>query len=97
MLLSLTEQIQVLKDELEENVFYQTYAKAALSKLPKLTRANVDYAVNEMEERGYVFDKKPAGNTVKYAMSIQNIIDIYEQRGVAKYRDRFKSFHYFCW
>ena len=91
MLLSLTEQIQVLKDELEENVFYQTYAKAALSKLPKLTRANVDYAVNEMEERGYVFDKKPAGSTVKYAMSIQNIIDIYEQRGVAKYRDRFKK------
>ena len=67
-------------------MFYQTYAKAALSKLPKLTRASVDYAVNEMEENGYVFDKKNAGSTYKYAMSIQNIIDIYSHRGVAKYR-----------
>jgi len=91
MLFSLTEQIQVLKEELQENVFYQTYAKAALSKLPKLTRASVDYAVNEMEENGYVFDKKNAGSTYKYAMSIQNIIDIYSHRGVAKYRDRFKK------
>lgn len=91
MLFSLTEQIQVLKEELQENVFYQTYAKAALSKLPKLTRASVDYAVNEMEENGYVFDKKNAGSTYKYAMSIQNIIDIYNYRGVAKYRDRFKK------
>lgn len=91
MLFSLTEQIQVLKEELQENVFYQTYAKAALSKLPKLTRASVDYAVNEMEENGYVFDKKNAGSTYKYAMSIQNIIDIYNHRGVAKYRDRFNK------
>lgn len=96
MLFSLTEQIQVLKEELHENVFYQTYAKAALSKLPKLTRASVDYAVNEMEENGYVFDKKNAGTTYKYSMSIQNIIDIYNHRGVTKYRDRFdKAFTIF--
>ena len=37
MLFSLTEQIQVQKDELQENQYYQLYAKAALSKLPKLT------------------------------------------------------------
>lgn len=88
MLLSLTEQIQAQKQELHENTYYQVYAKAALAKLPKLTRASVDYAVNEMEESGYQFDKRAAGSSVKYAMSIQNIIDIYHHRGVAKYRDR---------
>lgn len=91
MLFSLTEQIQSQKEELQENAFYQLYAKAALSKLPKLTRASVDYAVNEMEEDGYVFDKRPAGSSIKYAMSIQNIIDIYHHRGVPKYRDRYSQ------
>ncbi|SMG61616.1 AAA family ATPase [Cedecea sp. NFIX57] len=88
MLLGLTEQIQNQKEELQENTYFQVYAKAALSRLPKLTRANVDYAVNEMEEQGYVFDKRQAGTSTKYAMSIQNIIDIYHHRGVPKYRDR---------
>ncbi|WP_130835828.1 AAA family ATPase [[Erwinia] mediterraneensis] len=88
MLFSLTEQIQAQKEELKENTYYQIYAKAAVAKLPKLTRASVDYAVNEMEESGYVFDKRPAGTSTKYAMSIQNIIDIYHHRGVPKYRDR---------
>lgn len=88
MLIGLTEQIRAQKEELKENVYYQVYAKAALAKLPKLTRANVDYAVSEMEGNGYVFDKRPAGTSLKYAMSIQNIIDIYHQRGVPKYRDR---------
>ncbi|QOI57943.1 AAA family ATPase [Rouxiella badensis] len=91
MLLSLTEQIQAQKEELSETSFYQTYAKAALSKLPKLTRANVDYAVSEMEASGYEFDKKAAGSAIKYAMSLQNIIDIYHHRGVPKYRDRHKQ------
>ncbi len=91
MLFSLTEQIQSQKEELQENKFYQVYAKAALARLPRLTRASVDYAVNEMEESGYVFDKRPAGSSTKYAMSIQNIIDIYHHRGVPKYRDRYPS------
>lgn len=91
MLNVLTEQVQLQKDELHANEFYQVYAKAALAKLPLLTRANVDYAVSEMEEKGYVFDKRPAGSSTKYAMSIQNIIDIYEHRGVPKYRDRYSE------
>lgn len=88
MLTALTEQIRSQKQELHEDVYFQVYAKAALSRLPKLTRANVDYAVSEMEENGYVFDKRSAGSSTKYAMNIQNIIDIYHQRGVPKYRDR---------
>lgn len=88
MLTALTDQIQTQKQELHEDVYFQVYAKAALSKLPKLTRANVDYAVSEMEDNGYVFDKRSAGSSTKYAMTLQNIIDIYQHRGVPKYRDR---------
>ncbi|CAO95027.1 AAA family ATPase [Erwinia tasmaniensis] len=88
MLTALTEQIRAQKQELHEDVYFQVYAKAALSKLPKLTRANVDYAVSEMEENGYKFDKRSAGSSTKYAMNLQNIIDIYHHRGVPKYRDR---------
>jgi len=88
MLTSLTDHIQTQKEELQENRYFQVYAKAALAKLPKLTRANVDYAVSEMEENGYVFEKRAAGSSTKYAMTIQNIIDIYQHRGVPKYRDR---------
>lgn len=89
MLTSLTEHIQAQKEELKENSYFQVYAKAALAKLPKLTRANVDYAVSEMEESGYIFDKRAAGSSTKYAMTIQNIVDIYQHRGVPKYRDRY--------
>lgn len=88
MLTALTDQIQSQKQEMHEDVYFQVYAKAALSKLPKLTRASVDYAVSEMEENGYVFEKRSAGSSTKYAMSIQNIIDIYRHRGVPRYRDR---------
>lgn len=89
MLHSLSEQIQQQKAELKGDTFYQVYAKAALSKLPKLTRANVDYAVSEMEAQGYSFEKRAAGSSQKYALTIQNIIDIYHHRGVPKYRDRY--------
>lgn len=89
MLRLLTEQIQKQKEELDVSTFYQVYAKAAVAKLPKLTRASVDYAVNEMEEYGYIFDKRAAGSAQKYAMSLQNIIDIYHHRGEPKYRQRY--------
>ncbi|WP_058914471.1 AAA family ATPase [Entomohabitans teleogrylli] len=91
MLTTLTRQIMEQKDELQEHTYYQVYAKAALAKLPKLTRASVDYAVSEMEELGYVFEKRAAGSSTKYAMSVQNIIDLYQHRGVPKYRDRHKE------
>lgn len=91
LLQSLTEQVQSQKEELNETSYYQVYSKAAVAKLPKLTRASVDYAVNEMESMGYQFEKRQAGSSLKYAMTIQNIIDIYHHRGVPKYRDRYSE------
>lgn len=91
MLHSLTNQIQKQKNELCNDIFHQTYSKAALSKLPKLTRASVDYAINEMESQGYIFEKRNAGSTQKYALTLRNIADIYNFRGVPKYRERHKE------
>lgn len=89
MLSSLSEQINAQKEELDEKEYHQTYSKAALTKLPNLTKALVDKTVAEMEQDGYLFEKKQAGTAEKYALSIQNIIDIYAHRQVPKYRDRY--------
>ncbi|EUD04106.1 plasmid partition protein A [Providencia alcalifaciens RIMD 1656011] len=91
LLQSLTTQIQSQKEELNETTYYQVFSKAAVAKLPKLTRASVDYAVNEMEALGYEFEKRQAGTSSKYAMTIQNIVDIYHHRGIPKYRDRYSE------
>ncbi|SFN70967.1 Cellulose biosynthesis protein BcsQ [Izhakiella capsodis] len=91
LLISLNDSISQQKNELEQNVFYLEYSKASLYKLPKLSKGSVEYAVTEMEAAGYVFKKKPSGNTMKYAMTIQNVIDLYFHRKVPKYRDRFKQ------
>ncbi|EFX5464055.1 ParA family protein, partial [Shigella sonnei] len=91
MLLALTKQIQEQKQEFQADVFYQVYSKSAVAKLPKLTRASVDGAVGEMEAQGYQFEKRPAGTATKYALTIQNIIDIYAHRGIPKYRDRYSE------
>ena len=88
MLSSLTEQIKQQKEELDSDTYYQVYSKAAVAKLPKLTKAIVDKTVGEMEETGYVFEKRKAGSSEKYAMSIQNIVDIYHHRDVPKYRNK---------
>lgn len=89
LLTSLSENIRQQKEELKLTEFYQEYSKAALYKLPKLSKGSVEYAVAEMEAGGYIFKKKPSGNTMKYAMTIQNVIDLYFHRKVPKYRDRF--------
>lgn len=83
------ETIQQQKLELQLNEFYHEYSKSSLYKLPKLSKGSVEYAVQEMEAKGYLFKKKPSGNTMKYAMTIQNVIDLYFHRKVPKYRDRF--------
>ena len=96
LLTSWSESIRQQKEELKLTEFYQEYSKAALYKLPKLSKGSVEYAVAEMEAGGYIFKKKPSGNTMKYAMTIQNVIDLYNHRKVPKYRDRFdKAFTIF--
>lgn len=88
MLSLLTEQINEQKEEFGTEHFHQSFSKATVAKLPKLSKAIVDKTVSEMEETGYQFCKRKAGSTQVYAMSIQNIIDIYRHRQIAPYRER---------
>ena len=88
MLAALTEQINSQKRELQATTFHQTYSKSAVAKLPNLSRAILDKTVSEMEAEGYVFTRRQAGSTKVYAMTIQNITDIYSHRRVPRYRDR---------
>lgn len=89
MLTNLTEDIRLSKEEFHSDQYFQTYTKASLYKLPKLTRAIVDKTVATMESEGYVFNKRQAGSAEIYAMTIQNVIDIYEYRKIPKLRSRF--------
>ncbi|MCL1127772.1 AAA family ATPase [Shewanella surugensis] len=88
LLTSLTEEIEAQKREFNTDSYFQTYSKAAVAKLPHLSKAVVDKAVGEMEDAGYQFGKRKAGNTEKYAMTISDIVSIYEHRKVKKYRDK---------
>ena len=91
LLTSLTEQIRQQKEEFSTTKYYQVYSKASVAKLPKLTKAIVDKTVSEMESTNYRFEKRKAGSSEKYAMSIQNIVDIYTHRKVNKYRHKRQS------
>lgn len=89
MLSSLSADIKNQREEFKQDQFYLVFSKASVAKLPGLTRAIVDKAMSEMEANGYVFAKRPAGSTEKYALTIENIVDIYAHRKILKYRDRF--------
>lgn len=91
MLKELTLQIKSAKTELAADSYFQTYSKAAVSKLPLLSKAIVDKTVSEMEQEGYRFQKISAGTAKKYAMTIDNIVDIYAHRGIGKYRDKYQE------
>ena len=91
MLTALTTQINEQKAEFHENEYYKRFSKATVGRLPKLSRAIVDKAVNEMESDGYEFQRRSAGSSSVYNMTIDNIIDIYRHRGVPSYRERYSE------
>ena len=84
---------EINKQKMEHNAdtFYLTYARNALSTLPKLSRKTVETAMQEMETAGYIFTKKQSGSTLKYVLTTENIIDIYHHRGEQRYRDRYQE------
>ncbi|KGT87109.1 chromosome partitioning protein ParA [Erwinia typographi] len=90
--------LQVMSRDIEEQRkefnltdYHQTYTRNAVAKLPKLSRRIVEQSMKEMDERGYEFNKKQIGNVEQYALTIQNVIDIYNHRKIPKYRDIHKD------
>lgn len=88
MLSALTAQINEQKEDLSVTDYQKTYSKAMVGRLPKLSRAIVDKTVAEMEAAGYTFERKATGSSSVYAMTVENVVDIYQQRAIPRYRDR---------
>ncbi|NEK83773.1 MAG: ParA family protein [Pantoea ananatis] len=87
MLRSMSDDISVRRNEFGLDQYYQTFTRNSVANLPKLSRRAVEQAIEEMESQGHVFGKKDAGNTRHYALTIQDVVDIYAHRKVPKYRD----------
>ncbi len=87
----MSQDIEDQRKEFNQTEYYQTFTRNAVAKLPKLSRRIVEQAIKEMEDDGYQFNKKQVGNVEQYALTIQNVIDIYAHRKIPKYRDIHKS------
>ncbi|MCE0491897.1 AAA family ATPase [Pantoea sp. Mb-10] len=87
MLRSMSDDISDRRSEFGLNQYYQTFTRNSVANLPKLSRRAVEQAIEEMEQQGHVFGKKDAGNARHYALTIQDVVDIYAHRKVPKYRD----------
>lgn len=86
MLRSMSDDIIDKRHEFGLNRYYQTYTRNSVANLPRLSRRSVEQAIEEMEANGHEFGKKDAGNSRHYALTVQDIIDIYAHRKVPKYR-----------
>jgi len=91
MLHGLSNHIEKQRYEFNQNGYYQTFSRNAVSSMPQLSKHAVVAAIHEMEANGYVFGKRQTGSTSQYALSIQNVIDIYQHRKLPKYRDKHSS------
>ncbi len=91
MLHGLSNHIEQQRQEFNQTGFYQTFSRNAVANMPLLSKHAVVAAIGDMEEKGYLFGKKQTGSTSQYALSLQNVIDIYHHRKVPKYRDRHKG------
>ncbi|MEN4659530.1 AAA family ATPase [Pantoea agglomerans] len=88
MLHGLSNHIEQQRQEFNQTGFYQTFSRNAVANMPLLSKHAVVAAIGDMEAAGYQFGKKQTGSTSQYALTIQNVVDIYQHRKVPKYRDR---------
>ncbi|EBG2148451.1 ParA family protein [Salmonella enterica] len=88
LLKAYTRQITSIREGADQTQYKQTYSRNAVSKLPLLSRRMVDVSIKALEASGYKFETKTVGNTEQYALTISDIIKIYEHNSIAKYRDK---------
>lgn len=91
LLESMSRDIEDQRKEFNLTEYFQTFTRNAVAKLPKLSRRIVEQAIKEMEDAGYDFNKKRVGNVEQYALTVQNVIDIYAHRKIPKYREIHQS------
>lgn len=91
MLHALSNHIEQQRNEFNQTSYYQTFSRNAVGNMPLLSKHAVVAAMDDMEKAGYEFGKKKTGSTSQYALSLQNVIDIYHHRQVPKYRNKHKG------
>lgn len=91
MLRSMSDDINDKRYEFGLDRYYQTFTRNSVANMPKLSRRAVEQAIEEMEKRGHNFGKKDAGNAKHYALTVQDVVDIYAHRKVSKYRDLYEK------
>ncbi len=89
ILSAMNQNVQNYKDEFGTSSFHLKLSKKATESLPLLSRNAVEKAMEELEATGYSFKRKPNGNLDFF--SIEDVIAIYEQRGVPKYREVYEA------
>lgn len=85
----MSKSIAETKKELDLAEFQQTYTKNKVATFSELSKAKVDKAILEMEAAGHVFNKKLQGSVSVYDLTLDDVHQIYQHRGVPKYRDKF--------
>jgi len=83
--------IEHQKKEFGLNQFHLTFTKASVSRLPGLSKAVVDKSVTEMEQAGFVFNKKQSGGASIYNLTVEQVISIYQHRGFKPWRETHKG------
>ncbi|WP_076414913.1 AAA family ATPase [Shewanella sp. UCD-KL12] len=86
---AMNKQVQDHKDEFGAADFHLRLSKKATESLKGLSRNAVEKAMTELEEGGYSFKRKPNGNLDSF--SLEDVIAIYKQRGVPRYRDMYDT------
>ncbi|MCT8865466.1 MULTISPECIES: ParA family protein [Shewanella] len=81
----MNKQVLDLKKEFCKPEFHMRYSKKTIESFPYLSRNAVEKAMTELEAQGYEFKRKDNGNLDSF--SLMDVIAIYEQRKVPKYRN----------
>lgn len=76
------------KQEFGLDEYHERYTKAALFNLPGLSRKIVEKAMDEMEAAGYQFSRRQAGSVEVYALTVNEVIDIYKHRGFPAFKKK---------
>lgn len=79
-----------LREEFGLESYYKRFSRESLKTLPHLSKAIVVKACEELEDIGYKFPRQKNNDSL-YSLQVEDIVKIYEHRGIPKYRDKYNE------
>ena len=79
-----------LREEFGLESYYKRFSRESLKNLPHLSKAIVVKACEELEDIGYKFPRQKNNDSL-YSLQVEDIVKIYEHRGIPKYRDKYNE------